>query len=155
MFEQAKTHGYTKDWEDKAIIIDKCNRCLETWSDIELGISTEADFEKERNGLYRVVVRIAEKDPIHNALINMHPKVLEVGRIKTKRDKALREEIKNIIAEVEPLTGKDEYRKDVMDKLDRAENIYHYLGRPHSLYDVYGEIGGSRRTWITKREFKI
>ena len=155
MFEEAKQKGYTKEWQDEAIVVDKCNRCLETWCDIDLGISSEADFEKERNGLYRLVVRIAEKDPRHNALINVHPKVIEVSEIKTSRDKSLKQKIIKIISEVEHLINEPEFKKEVMDSLEQAENIYHYLGRPQTLYEVFGEFGGQRRTWITKREFKL
>lgn len=154
MFEEAKQKGYTKEWQDEAIVVDKCNRCLETWADIELGISTEADFEKERNGLYRVVVRIAEKDPRHNALINVHRKVLEVAKIRTARDKRLKVELTELLQRANCDLARGENMAKVKTELERAHEISDYLGRPQTLYDSFVEVG-TRRHFIVRREFKL
>ena len=155
MFEAKNQKGYTKEWEDELFITDKCARCLECWEDIELGISTEKEFEQERDGLYRLIVRIVEKNPRCNSLANCHPKVLKVAKIKTSQDKRLRAKMIAMVEEVQGLIGKEEYHQKIMDALNTAEEIYHYLGRPKTLYDTFGEIGGDRKTFIIKRKFRI
>lgn len=156
MFKEAAQKGFTREWQDEAIVKDKCDRCLECWEDISMGISTEKDFEREREGLYSLVCRIAEKDPRCNSLINCHPKVLKVARIMTAKDKRLSGQLAGMLLEAASLLDKG---KDgvvgALAAIEKAHEIECYLGRPNTLYEAFVEVEGERKHFIRRRSFKI
>lgn len=135
--------------DSERIIRDKCQMCNDLLADIEMGIAEEKDFEKERNGLFKLIIRLVEENPRENGLLNAMPCVLAVAKVITRKDKAMIAKKEQLCNEaVERLGLKDVHGAKLC--LDRAEEMHRYLNRPKYLYEIWH--GSDRKDYVTRLE---
>lgn len=122
--------------DSEKMIRDKCQMCSDILADIEMGIAEEKDFEKERNGLFKLLIRLVKENPRVNGYLSSLRCVSFVARVKTQKDIALFAKKAQLCDEaIERIGLKDIHGAKLC--LDRAEEMFRYLERPRYLYEIF------------------
>lgn len=131
---------HCEDKTDEFLLKSKCVRCWEVWGDVEMGVLEESHFEKERDALFRVLLRMIEKNPERNHWLASMPELMKVARHKTKAYLDADAERKELCAAADAET-------DVSKKiaiLEKAERCWKLVTRPSSLYTIVQTKSGAR-----------
>lgn len=139
--------------ETSQIIRDKCQRCLEIWEDVGDGLASEKDFIREREGLYRIVLRIAKRD-LDASVLGLK-EIRKVKDIKTSRDVALRERIDKGCLYADGLLN-DKNVKAAAEALEKVEAMHKWMDRPHSMFDIFvgKDMFGNNEPYLVEHDLE-
>jgi len=143
MSDKSTAKGYTKQWEDEIILADKAQKCLDSWEMTKMGIFRESEFITERNALYRILLRICERDL--DLICLSHPLVQKVKKIVTTQDKNLKQKIVELLNEADVLNDMPPTKETTTrakNLSEQAEKLSLYLKRPDSLCDIFKTKAG-------------